>query len=61
MLKPSDLLRKTSPQKTLSAVEFLMWLKDMTSYIERGLEIDPDDFRDSQTLSDWLEEIRDMV
>jgi hypothetical protein len=61
MLKPSDLLKNTAPQTRLSTVEFLTWMKDMTAYIEKGLEIDRDDFNDFQTLSDWLEEIKYMV
>lgn len=61
MLKPSDLLKETAPQTRLSTIEFIMWMKDMTSYIEKGLEVDRDDFNDFQTLSDWLEEIKYMV
>jgi len=61
MLEPSKLLKETAPQTHLSTREFIMWLKDMATYIEKGLEIDPNDFGDNQTLSDWLEEIRYMI
>lgn len=61
MLKPTDLLKETSPQTHMSTIEFIIWMKDMTAYIEKGLEIDRDDFNDFQTLSDWLEEIKYMV
>lgn len=61
MLEPSKLLKETASQTHLSTGEFIMWLKDMTTYIEKGLEIDPNGFRGNQTLSDWLEEIKFMV
>lgn len=61
MIKPSESLRETSPQTQMYTGEFIRWLKDVTSYLEEGLEKYPSDFKDCQSLSDWLEEIRFLI
>lgn len=61
MIKPSEFLRTTAPQTQMYTGEFIKWLKDMTSYLEEGLEKYPSEFKDCQSLSDWLEEIRFLI
>ena len=61
MTKPSEFIQTTAPQTQIHTVEFIRWLKDMALYLEEGLEKYPSDFRDYQSLSDWIEEIRFLV
>ena len=61
MIKPSDFLKETASQTQLHTFEFIKWLKDITSYFEEGLEKYPSDFRDFQSLSDWLGEIKYLI